>query len=325
MTSTKPALLTLSDLTKFPEAEPDMIVARCRSVYKVQTRNGNLVVKPLRIGSGKAVLIGKLLSANVDCPVLPDLVKPDAGGNYWWRQGNRYLITREITGREADYFQIADLKAAIRAMAQFHRYTRQIVRAQPPGWRLLTFDPMRAWTQAYSEMETCRRRAIRAGDFWSKQYLKLWYYFSNQAWQAIYEMESAPAAALKVVCYHDWAHHNVIISGARAYLIDFDALVVDRPTHDRANLIGGYLRLYGWTNRALLQLLWNFDRFYPWFEGELSLLRVYLTFPYDYWMIGRQYYLEQQPWSARYFQDQWQRKIVPYQAREKVLDLLESI
>jgi CotS family spore coat protein len=325
MTSLKPASLLFPDLTVFFGAEPKLTVTRCRSAYLVQTRDGNLVVKPLRVGSGKAALTGKLLSANVDCPVLPGLVKPSAAGNYWWRHGNRYLITRQIPGREADYFQIADLSAAIRTMAQFHRYTQQIIQAQQPGWSLLTFDPAHAWGQAYSEMETCRCLAIRAGDSWSKQYLKLWYYFSNQACQAISEMETIPAIALKAICYHDWAHHNVIIDGDRAYLIDFDAMVVDRPTHDRANLISRYLRLHSWNNQALMQLLWNFDRFYPWLQGELHLLRVYLTFPYDYWMIGRQYYLEQQPWSARYFQDQWQRKIAPHQARERILDLLDSI
>jgi CotS family spore coat protein len=321
----KAAERLLSELPDLGGEKPEGLVTRCRSIYLVQTNDGNLVVKPMRVGSGKAALTAKLLRANEECPVLPSLVQARSGANYWWRRGNRYLITRQISGREADYFQTADLGAAIRAMAEFHHYTGKIVAAQLPGWSLLAFEPARAWAQAYLEMETCRRIAIRTGDAWSKQYLKLWYYFSNQAAQAIREIVIISAPTLKVICYHDWAHHNVIIGGVQAYLIDFDAMVVDRPTHDRANLVSRYLRLYGWMDQALLRLLWHFDRFYPWRCGELPLLRVYLTFPYEYWMLGRQYYLERQPWSARYFQDQWERKIAPYQARERVLELLGNI
>jgi CotS family spore coat protein len=312
-------------LPDFFSAEPVLGVTRCRSVLVVRTRNGSFIVKPLQVGSGKAALSAKLLKDNRDCPVLPSLVPSGDTGAYWRQWGNRYLITREIPGREADYWQNSDLGAAMRAMAQFHRYTAPIVAAQRPEWSLLHFQPEQAWRRAFAEMKTCRRVALRRDDSWSRQYLKLWYYFSNQAVHAIREIATAVKPDFQVICYHDWAHHNVLVAHGQVYLIDFDALVQDWPTHDRANLSGRYLRLHGFTDRALLQLLGNFDQFYPWRRGELALLRIYLTFPYDYWMIGRQYYLERQPWSLRYFQDQWRRKIAPYQARQKVLELLEII
>jgi CotS family spore coat protein len=324
MISVKPAAPAPPPLPDFFLLGPVLEVARYRSVAVVRTREGSFIVKPLQIGSGKAALCAKLLRDHCDCPVLPDIVPSGDAGAYWRQRGNRYLITRQIHGREADYWQNADLGAAIRAMAQFHRCTAPIVAARQPGWSLLRFQPEQAWRRACAEMETCRRIAIRRGDSWSRQYLKLWDLFRNQASQAIREIATVAKPDFQVICYHDWAHHNVLVADGQVYLIDFDALVQDWPTHDRANLCGRYLRLQGFTNRALLRLLGNFDRFYPWRRGELALLRVYLTFPYDYWMIGRQYYLERQPWSLKYFRDQWQRKIAPYQVREKVLQLLEK-
>jgi CotS family spore coat protein len=327
MTSSKPTSLPLTDRDGFWRMETPARMDRCRSVYKVRTGRGSYVVKPLRIGAGKAWLTGKLLSDNGECPVLPCLVPSGDGGCYWWHKGNRYLITRQISGREADYWRIGDLGAAIRTMGIFHRYTAKIVAARQPGWKLLEFEPGRIWRQASVEMEICRGLAIRAGDSWSKQYLKLWRYFSNQVFQARRAVAALPGPVVKVVCYHDWAYHNVLLDdgGGRAFLIDFDAMVIDGAAHDRANLAGRYLRLRGWTKRALLQLLRQFERLYPFRRGEFDWLRVYLTFPYDYWMLGRQYYLEKQPWSAKYFQDQWQRKIAPYQARKRILELLDEI
>jgi len=72
-----------------------------------------------------------------------------------------------------------------------------------------------------------------------------------------------------------------------------------------------------------MKALWNFDRFYPWKIGELRKFRIYLTFPYEYWMLGRQYFLERQPWSTRYFIDQWHRKVSGFEKRIKILELIE--
>jgi CotS family spore coat protein len=308
----------------FP-AGTKLTVAPCRSAYTVLIRDESFIVKPLRVGAGRANLIGKLLSENRACPVLPRLVKPEGCGHYWWHGGNRYLVTRRLPGREADYRQSSDLSAAIATMAEFHRYTRQFTQTLKQGWALLVYEPEREWERYLNEMETCRRLAVRASDPWSRQYLRVWHYFSNQAWLALQAVRARNVPEVKVICYHDWAWHNLIRYGNQAYLVDFDYMLIDLPAHDRANLIARYLRLYDWSREALLKLLWLFDRFYPWRCGELSLLRVYLLFPYDYWILGRQYYLEKQPWSAKYFQDQWQRKIEPYLKREKILDLLERI
>ncbi|HYH05051.1 MAG TPA: hypothetical protein VEC37_18315, partial [Bacillota bacterium] len=212
----------------------------------------------------------------------------------------------------------------IRAMRELHHYSKQLLKAEPDRWRMLLFQPLQAWKGRFAEMETCRKRAIRSRDAWSKQYLKLWYYYSDLACRAINELKALPRLGGEVLCYHDWAYHNVLIYQGAAYLIDFDYMLADLPVHDRVNLISRYLRLHGWSTEALLKIVWNFDRFYPWLRGELKLLRIYLMFPYEYWMLGRQYYLEKQPWGLKYFQDQWERKVANYLLREKVLELIES-
>jgi Ser/Thr protein kinase RdoA (MazF antagonist) len=167
--------------------------------------------------------------------------------------------------------------------------------------------------------------ATRRGDDWSKRYLKLWGIFYEQACQAIEEYDTVQSESWKCLCYHDWAFHNLVIHNGVAFLIDFDDMLLDQAVHDKANLISRYLRLYRWDHRYLLKILWNFDRFYPWRSKELNLLRVYLTFPYDFWILGRQYFLERLPWSAYYAREQWERKIALYQARKKCLEILRTL
>ncbi len=310
------------------------------------------VLKQLKIGAVKASLIGELLSANEDYvaqereslhqgvfhdapsnhAILPRFIKPFHGGNYWWYGGNRYFLTSLIKGREADYRQTGDLQAAIRAMKTFHQFTEKLIARDPCRWVFLKFDIKAEWRRRIREMEVCRDIAIRTRDDWSRQYLKDWRQFYDEAWKAFYRLKhgerscaNASAWVREVVCYHDWAYHNVIIQEDSACLIDFDYIIIDQPVHDKVNLIGRYLRLHRWSPESFFKIIWNFHRYYGWRNGELYWLETFLRFPYDYWILGRQYFIEKQPWSRRYYQEQWDRKIDCQPERNRILNLIKLI
>jgi CotS family spore coat protein len=297
-----------------------------RSVYFAPQQDPIYVLKPLRIGAIKAHLIGRLLVEEELSSIVPRLIKPESGSYYLWYSGNRYLATEKIPGRVADYYSVMDLKAAVITMANFHRISRQLIQSNPARWSILQFNPQLQWRQYLREMEICREIAIRfQGDLFSRQYLQKWHLFYEMAFRVLQEFPPKVAPMQETLCYHDWAFHNVIIEQERAHLIDFDDMIVDHSIHDRVNLISRYLRLHHWSIPALLKTLWYFDHFYHWQKGDLKLLRLYLTFPYEYWILGRQYYIEKQPWSRRYYQDQWQRKISLLPERLKVLDLIDTM
>jgi CotS family spore coat protein len=297
-----------------------------RSVYLAPPKEPVLVLKPLKVGAVRAYLTGYLLSKQAACSIIPRLIQPDAGGYYLWYRGNRYLMTEKLQGIMADYHATADFKAAIVAMAKFHSFGRDLLNADPQHWSILQFKPECEWHQRLREMEICREIAIRfQEDPFSRQYLHMWHHIYELAFQVLQSFPVRAALSQSTICYHDWAFHNVIINQGQAQLIDFDDMIVDHSIHDRVNLISRYLRLHQWSIPSLLKALWNFDRFYGWQKGELTLLGLYLTFPYEYWMIGRQYYIEKQPWSQKYYQEQWQRKIGFHQERLKVLNLIKSM
>ncbi len=326
------------------------------------TGHQSIVLKPLKLGAVKAFLAGELLAAgqqffskayshdhpderkddsSVAAAILPALIKPPHGGNYLWSGGNRYLLTAKIEGREADYLRRTDLQAAIRAMKTFHGFTRKLIAKDQKRWEFLRFNLADEWRKRLREMEICREMAAREcpcrgelNDDWRRRYLAFWPEFYNQAREAVDGLESlavnTPAGSEKggdVICYHDWAYHNVIIGEGthEGFLIDFDDIIVDRPVHDRANLISRYLRLYSWAPSAMTRILTDFGRFYEWRPGELEWLRIYLTFPYEFWMLARQYFIEKQPWSLKYYQDQWERKIARRDKRERVLEMIGTI
>jgi CotS family spore coat protein len=301
----------------------DLIEFKRDNIYLIPGKDGIRVLKKLRIGAKQANIIGELLTYLNGSGLTPKLFRPQSGAAYFWRKGNRYFLTRFLPGRKADYYHLSDLQAAIRAMSVLHHLSRGFLLSHPTRRLFLKFEPVRIWRRRLREMELCRERAIRLQDPLSKEYLRLWYFFWTQGSKAVKELETIDGEDPEVICYHDWAFHNLIINNGKAVLIDFDYIIVDQPVHDRVNLISRYLRLHQWSNRALLKALWNFDRYYPWKVGELRKLRIYLTFPYEYWILGRQYFLERQPWSARYFQEQWKRKVCAFEQWEKILELIE--
>ena len=301
----------------------DLIKFKPPNIYMFNGTDGIKVLKELSIGAEQAKLIGELLTYLNGSGLTPELIRPKSGAAYFWINGNRYFLTRYLPGRTADFYQIEDLQAAIQAMALLHQLSGRFLSSHPLHRSFLKLETARIWRKRLQEMEICRDRAVRLRNHWSRLYLHSWYDYWNQAIKAIGEIESISSGELEVICYHDWAYHNLIINNKQATLIDFDYMIVDDPAHDRANLIGRYLRLNQWSNEALLKTLWNFDRFYPWRVGELRKLRIYLTFPYDYWILGRQYFLEQQPWPEKYYRDQWDRKVAYFEQWVKVLELIK--
>jgi CotS family spore coat protein len=312
---------------RFPEAlaefGDDLLKFKRNNIYLIPGKDGIRVLKELRIGAEQAKLIGELLIYLNGSGLTPELIRPRSGAVYFWNKGNRYFLTRFLPGRNADYYQLQDFQGAIRAMSKLHHLTSPFLLAHPIHRSFLKFEPVRIWRQRLREMEICRDRAQRLRDPWSKEYLRFWYCLWNQGTKAVKEIETLKTGGSEVICYHDWAFHNLIFKNGEAALIDFDYMIVDHPIHDRANLISRYLRLHQWSKEALLKALWNFDRYYPWKVGELRALRIYLTFPYEYWILGRQYYLELQPWSLKYFQEQWERKVSGFEQRLKILELIE--
>jgi CotS family spore coat protein len=317
-----------------------------RGVYLIPNLNGvsddamaenrAWVLKQLKVGAVKAYLIGKLLAEKILRPITPAPIQPDEGSYYLWIGGNRYHLTHYLEGVEADYYRIIDLQAAIRSMALFHRLTSQLINCNESAWSIIRYDIGREWKQRLTELEICRVRASRECDAqWdhshpndlAKKYLQIWPECYNQALQAFTELMNSDyeCGAPRSICYHDWARHNLIIHEGIAFLIDFDYMIIDHPVHDRANLMGHYLRLRQWSLHSLNTILENFDRDYPLRSGELNLLRLLLLFPSDYWILGRQYFIEKQPWSLKYYQDQWDRKISLYQQRNRLLTFMESL
>ncbi len=296
------------------------------SVFFAPLLEPSYVLKPLKIGSMRAYLTGTLITQEALSGYVPRLMKTESGGYYRWERGNRYILTEKIPGRVADYQSAKDLKAAIIAMTNFHKLCHEVIQSEPKKWAMIRFDPLKRWKQCLKEMATCREIAIRfQEDAFSRQYIQIWHQFYEMAFQVLREFSSRIVPMQETICYHDWAFHNVMIQNERAYLIDFDDMIIDHSIHDRTNLISRYLRFYHWSPDALLKILWFFDRHYFWQKGELKLLRLYLTFPYEYWILGRQYYLEKQPWSRRYYQDQWQRKISYHTERLRILDLIMTM
>jgi len=298
-------------------------ISLCRGVYLLKTDLGELVLKRLRTGTSRTYLIGKLLEQSPKAGLLPQLIATKYGGSYFFRNGNRYLLTTKLPGREADYLEFGDFLVALQGMRALHEQAEKLIAADS-CWQWLTFSVIEVWQQRLQELVFCRKLAQRKPDEFGKRYLKWWLYFYTQASLALTLWQKYRGSRLPTLCYHDWACHNVLIKQGRAALFDFEYLILDSPVHDQANLLGKYLRLHDYRETEFARMMQALREYYPWQPREIELLQAYLTFPYDYWILGRQYYLEWQPWAQSYYQMQWQRKIAVEPKRAMMLRLLRD-
>ena len=89
------------------------------------------ILKPMRIGAGRAACIARLLSHGAEWGIIPDLRWCGSDllhrGLYQWYRGNRYLISRFLPGRTAEYQDYHDLSAALQTRGSFHVLTTRLL------------------------------------------------------------------------------------------------------------------------------------------------------------------------------------------------------
>ncbi len=298
-------------------------ISCCRGVYLLQTDLGELVLKRMRTGTDRSYLIGKLLEQSHSDGLLPQLISTKYGGSYFFQNGNRYLLTTKLAGREGDYLNFEDFLSALHGMRLFHATAAPLI-ATDPAWQVIKFSVVALWQWRLRELLVCRRLAQHDSSEFGKQYLSRWAYFYLQASLALSLSQLQRIQSEPRLCYHDWACHNLLLDQGRVGLFDFEYLILDVGAHDQANLLGKYLRLYSYDEVRFAQAMQALRDNYPCRAAERQLLRAYLTFPYDYWMLGRQYYLERQPWALKHYWQQWRRKIEVEPQRARVLSWLRD-
>lgn len=313
------ALIPKNDAIREIAAAFGMEAVRCqriRSIYRVVDEDGRAyAIKPFRQGLSSLTLGVQLQRyAESTVPRLLPVLRSTVHGRFFKAQyGVHYICMEWIEGRELDFLRPADRKRAVRTL---NIWRELYVKAIPRVLNIAEQRPV-LWKKQLDEMVRCRRMAQHASTPFSRLYLRDWEFFYRQAQTAAEALErsnyrqlAAESAARGELVHGDWAHHNLLLRpDGGVSLLDLEYLHGDLSLMNGMDLLMRFLQLNPGDVAAI-------PSFFSWYTGchpmpswERELFLILFQWPTDFWMLGRQYFIERLPRSEAFSTNRYRRKV----------------
>lgn len=241
-----------------------------------------------------------------------------------------YYVADWVESRECKFKNIEDLKAAIKAAADFHRAS--IGYEIPEGAKPRIF--YNRWIEKFNHK--CTELLEFSKTIEEKEYMDVFdeifaknlAYYWHQGRECIELLHQSPyskvaerSRQLAEICHHDMANHNFLKTPEdKVYMIDFDYAIMDTRLHDVASLVIRNMRHGVWDISKASMILDEYDKHYTLTREDLEVIKAFIVYPQDFWQVGLQYYVEKQPWALDYFLLRLNRVIEDKEIRQKFLD-----
>lgn len=90
------------------------------------------------------------------------------------------------------------------------------------------------------------------------------------------------------VCHGEFSQHNILLENGRGETaVNFDKWNFDLQVADLGYFMRKILEKHGWSERAAERILNAYSARRPLDEGEIETLRLYLSYPWKYWKLGK--------------------------------------
>ncbi|TCP54786.1 CotS family spore coat protein [Tumebacillus sp. BK434] len=229
---------------------------------------------------------------------VPGVVKTRQGDLYAERNGACYFVMEWLNGRESKYDHVLDLALAARGLARFHLAAQGF---EPPD--CAGKEQWGTWTghflERIGELRDWTVLAEQGGSVFDRMFAEQAAYCIQEASRSVelllssrYEEITKLERGLKGFCHHDYAHHNVLITGDKNIsLIDFDYALCDIRAHDLASLILRNMKSVKWDSRTAYFIVKSYFEEAKPHEGEERLLHAMMRFPQDFYEAGYFHYV----------------------------------
>ncbi|SEF38655.1 spore coat protein, CotS family [Caloramator fervidus] len=260
--------------------------------------------------------------------VLP-IIKTCDGEDFIELNDSFAFLTDWVESRHLDFKNPVELKMAVETLANLHLASRNFQYKKVKGrnlygkWidkfekrlnQLLIFKSIIVSKDEKTEFDKVYLKHI---DIHYKQGLDSIKKLKQSRYFEIVEKHKR----LNEFCHHDSANHNFLVDDLlNVYLIDFDYCVLDSHLHDLASIIIRSLRYGNWSIDTLKYILSIYSRIIPIEDQEVYLIYCFMEFPQDFWQVGLQYYVENQPWEEDVFLKRLFRVTEDHKERFNFLD-----
>ncbi|HEU4964876.1 MAG TPA: CotS family spore coat protein [Bacilli bacterium] len=302
--------LTISQVLDLCGFAPDVLAAYdlevtraepVRKVVRLSTPQGTLALKKFKLPTPELEFsLAAMGHVKAQGFPVPGVIPTRDGTLFVERDGIKYFIMEWLEGRESSYSHVLDLALAARGLARFHQASQGF---EPPACD--GKEQWGTWTghflERIEELRSWQVLAEQRGRPVDNMFVEGVAYGIQEASKAVelllssrYEEISKGEQEQKGFCHHDYAHHNVLITGDKEVaLIDFDYAICDIRAHDLASLILRNMKSVKWDNRTASFIVKSYYEEAVPHEGEEVLLHAMLRFPQDFYEAARYLYVEQ--------------------------------
>lgn len=265
-----------------------------RGAMKVETDKGIFVLKKFPGSEEEILFVTKIVEHLIMLGFgkIAPVFKQKEGYNYCRFKEHRYYLQHFIMGRESDFQETGDIALLIDTLAGLHQLSHSIF-IPGPASRDNRFCWPELLTQRLQQILAIEKWVLakKQKDDFDKLFLKWAGYFVKESVDTLlllaessYLVVSQDYQSRGCFCHHDLVHHNVIINGSEAYLIDFDNCLLDIRVHDLVNLLNYVLKENQWNSDMGLKMIERYDRIYPLTKEEFNLLGILLNYPIAIWL-----------------------------------------
>lgn len=218
------------------------------------------------------------------------------------REENAYVVRDWYSGKECDTRSISDIERAVETMARLHKVMHLEVKEEYVRESLI-HECMRHNAEIRKTRKFIQRRQ-KKNNFEMKLLASV-EPFLESGEEMVAELKSSGYEKLRQenlvrgsICHGDYNQHNILFSGNRTVVTNFDKWNYDIQTADLYHFMRKILEKHNWDVALGVGMLETYQKIRPLSQTELCDLRLRLSYPWKFWKLVNHYSSNNKVWIS---------------------------
>lgn len=303
-------------------------VSRGRGTVIADTDKGRVVLKEYHGSPERLEPLQRALSYLKGWDEHVEQLLADAEGNLAVtdEEGKKYILKTCCMGKECDTGNSREVLAAVEKMASLHR---AFMAYDDPEQRKFK-NPEHTFA---SELYRHNRELRYVRNYVSKKkkknafeelFQKNFSAFFAQAQEVERVYGNGGDTGKRFLCHGDFNQHNVIRSGGRICIINFEQIRQDEPVGDLAKFMRKVLEKNRWDKELGQSMIRAYEKVRFLEEKERRQLTLRLAYPVRFWNIANHYYNSRKAWVSQRDIEKLEKLLLVEEYRKQFLEMLYS-
>lgn len=271
-----------------------------RDIVRVDTDKGIKLIKKINFSDERVLFIHEFKEyLNIKGFKYTDRYSLALDGKpYVSVNGEAFVVTDWIDGRECDFNKAIDIKLATENLAVLHKYSLGFIPAENIKPRSELGNLPEILIKRVKELSKFKKVAQKSSSKVDYLFIKNIDYFIERGLSSLKIINSPVYFGLveksekqKQVCHHDYSYHNVAFNKENnLYILNFDNCCYDISVYDIASFLRKVLGESEWS----AEVAWNVIN---WYDAknrldieQLIAITALLEFPQKFWRISNKYF-----------------------------------